>query len=210
MCAVLEAEIGGDPAFELVQADAAEFDYAARIGGDPATICGNLPYAITGALLRRFSELEIPGLRIVVMLQLEVAQRIVATPADRRRGALTVLLDARFESKLALRLSPGSFHPKPKVASAVVVMTRRSTPLTAGVDPRRFDAAVKAAFSARRKTMRNSLAGGLGVRTERAEELCRMAGIDPGERAERLGTGSFVALAAALGASGACGTVPPR
>ena len=198
MCAVLEAELGSHPAFELVQADALEFDYAERLRAGPASICGNLPYSITGGLLRRFSELEVPGLRVVVMLQLEVAQRIVATPTDRRRGALTVLLDARFESRLALRLSPGSFHPKPKVASAVVVMTRRSEPLTAGVDPRVFDTAVKAAFSTRRKTLRNALAGGLGVGTERAEALCRSAGIDPGVRAERLDTAAFVALAAAL------------
>jgi 16S rRNA (adenine1518-N6/adenine1519-N6)-dimethyltransferase len=199
MCAVLEAELGGAPGFTLVQADAVELDYAAHLGEGPAAVCGNLPYGITGPLLRRFADLDVPGLRIVVMLQLEVAQRIVAPAGDRRRGALTVLLDARFESRLALRLSPGSFHPRPKVSSAVVVMTRRTALLTAGIDLQVFDAAVKAAFSARRKMMRNALAGGLGVSTDRAEELCRSAGIDPKARAEQLDTAAFVALAAALG-----------
>ena len=198
MCEVLAAELGGDPGFTLVQADAIELDYAARLGEGAAVICGNLPYGITGPLLRRFADLDVPGLRVVVMVQLEVAQRIVARTDDRRRGALTVLLDARFETRLALRLSPGSFHPRPKVSSAVIVMTRRSAPLTAGLDLGAFDTVVKAAFSARRKTMRNALAGGLGVGTDRAEALCRSAGIDPGERAERLDTAAFVALAAAF------------
>jgi 16S rRNA (adenine1518-N6/adenine1519-N6)-dimethyltransferase len=198
MCAVLEAEIGGDPGFTLVRGDAVEFDYAAHFGEGPAAVCGNLPYGISGPLLRRFADLVAPGLRLVVMLQLEVAQRIVARLDDRRRGALTVLLDARFESRLALRLSPGSFHPRPKVSSAVVVMTRREAPLTGAIDLRLFDTAVKAAFGTRRKTMRNALAVGLGVGPDRAEALCRSAGIDPGVRAERLDTPAFVALAAAL------------
>jgi 16S rRNA (adenine1518-N6/adenine1519-N6)-dimethyltransferase len=193
MCAVLAAELGVNPAFTLVQADAVELDYTARLGEGHTAICGNLPYGITGPLLRRFADLDVPGLRIVVMVQLEVAQRIVARTDDRRRGALTVLLDARFEARLALRLSPGSFHPRPKV-----VMTRRQTPLTAGLDLRTFDTVVKAAFSARRKTMRNALAGGLGVGALRAEELCRSAGIDPKARAERLDTAAFVALTAAF------------
>lgn len=198
MCAVLEAELGGATGFSLVQADAVEFDYAACLGEGPTSICGNLPYGITGLLLRRFAGLDVPGLRIVVMLQLEVAHRIVAAPGDRRRGALTVFLDARFETKIALRLQPGSFHPRPKVSSAVVVLTRRAAPLTADLDLRLFDVGVKAAFSARRKTMRNSLACGLDIPPGRAEELCVAAGIDPKIRAEQLPTAAFVALAALL------------
>jgi 16S rRNA (adenine1518-N6/adenine1519-N6)-dimethyltransferase len=196
MCAVLQGELGGDPRFTLEQADAVVFDYAARLGQPPAVICGNLPYAISGALLRRFSELDVPGLRIVVMLQLEVAQRIVAPPGDRRRGALTAILDARFASRLALRLSPGSFHPAPKVSSAVVEMARRAAPLTGNLALATFDTVVKAAFGARRKTLRNSLAAGLGISRERAEALCAAAGIDPGARAEQLPTAAFAALAA--------------
>jgi 16S rRNA (adenine1518-N6/adenine1519-N6)-dimethyltransferase len=198
MCAVLEAELGGAAGLSLVQADAVDLDYGAYLGEGPTAICGNLPYGITGLLLRRFADLDVPGLRLVVMLQLEVAQRIAAAPGDRRRGALTVFLDARFEARLALRLQPGSFHPPPKVSSAVVVLTRRAVPLTGDLDLRRFDTGVKAAFSARRKTMRNALAGGLDVTPERAQELCVAAGIDPKSRAEQLPTAAFVALAAQL------------
>ncbi len=198
MCAVLAAELSGAPGLEIAEADALDFDFRARLAEGPAAICGNLPYAITGPLLRRFSDLDVPGLRLVVMVQLEVAQRILAPPGDRRRGALTAMLDARFECALAMKLLPGSFHPQPRVSSAVIVLRRRPAPLCGAVDLARFDHTVKAAFSARRKTLRNSLAGGLGVPPERAEALCRAAGIDPGDRAERLPTAAFAALAAAL------------
>jgi len=198
MCAVLAAELGGAKGLSIVEADALDFDFRSHLGEGPAAICGNLPYSITGQLLRSFSDLDVPGLLFVVMVQLEVAQRIVAPPGDRRRGGLTAMLDARFESNLAFRLQPGSFHPSPKVSSAVVVLRRRLESLAGGVALSAFDVAVKAAFSSRRKTMRNALAGGLCVPNERAEALCRQAGIDPGARAEQLDTAAFAALAAAI------------
>jgi 16S rRNA (adenine1518-N6/adenine1519-N6)-dimethyltransferase len=202
MCAVLAAELGSDPGLTIAAGDALDFDFSARVRGLPAAVCGNLPYAITGPLLRRFSDLDLPGLRFVVMVQLEVAQRMLAPAGDRRRGGLSAMLDARFEMALAMKLSPGSFHPRPKVSSAVVVMRRRAGPLPGVEDLALFDRAVKAAFSSRRKTLRNSLSSGLSIPAERAETLCREAGIDPGARAETLETAAFAALAARLRENG--------
>jgi 16S rRNA (adenine1518-N6/adenine1519-N6)-dimethyltransferase len=197
MCRIIEAELGDTAGFTLAAADAATFDYSAWPDDTPGVIAGNIPYQITGRILRRVLETPIPPIRSVLTIQAEVAERLVAKPGDSARGALSAMADARCEIAIAMRLQPGAFSPMPKVRSAVVVLETRPEPLYGELDGQGFDAAVKAAFSTRRKTVRNALLQSGYADKGTIDELLRLADIDPGTRAERLDTLSFAALARA-------------
>jgi 16S rRNA (adenine1518-N6/adenine1519-N6)-dimethyltransferase len=197
MCRILTAEIGGDPGFTLVEADAATFDYEARLTGEPVVIAGNLPYQITGRILRQVLDLQAAPLRAVFTVQAEVADRLTAGPGQRARGALSALVDARYEVRVALRLPPNAFVPRPKVRSAVVELVPRETPLYGDLDGAEFNLAVKAAFTGRRKTLRNALLTALWVDPSSIDAVLRDAEVDPRVRAERLDTSAFAALARA-------------
>jgi 16S rRNA (adenine1518-N6/adenine1519-N6)-dimethyltransferase len=197
LCAVLRAELGAHDALGVVEGDAAEHDYGADIGAGPAVIAGNLPYQITGLLLRRVSAVRHGLLRAVLMIQAEVADRVCAGPGERERAALSVLIQSRMETRVVLRLAPTAFAPPPKVRSAVLELTPHPEPLHGELDDAAFDAAVKAAFAGRRKTIRNSLIAATGQPADRVAALLGAAGIDPGQRAQQLENLAFVALARA-------------
>ena len=110
-------------------------------------------------------------------------------------------MQARNEPRVVLRLAPGAFAPPPKVRSAVLELTPRAAPLFEGLDAAAFDAAVKAAFFGRRKTIRNSLAAACACPPGAAEQLLAAAGIDPGRRAQQLANEQLVALARAAAAA---------
>src|SRR5208337_2593871 len=88
--------------------------------GSPRVLCGNLPYSITGSLMRMAVEHAEAVDRVVFMVQDEVASRLVAHPGTKDWGALTVFVRAAFEPRRLMRASPGAFHPPPDVTSAVV------------------------------------------------------------------------------------------
>ncbi len=198
LCRVLSSEFEQGDMLTIEEEDAATFDYRSCLDNIPGVIAGNLPYQITGLILRRIMEPNMPLVRAVFMLQLEVATRLKAGIDDRERSALTVMSDARFTSKIVMRLPPTAFHPKPKVRSAVVDLTPREEPLFGNIDPERFDMTVKSAFHNRRKMIRNSLvASGIGS-TEVIDAALDAADIDPHVRAEKLPTETFVTLTQAL------------
>jgi len=197
MCEVLVSEFSENKHFKLIEADAATFDYAECMGNQPGIVAGNLPYQITGRILRRVLETEMPLLKAVFMVQEEVANRLVATPGEKARGALSVMTDGRCKVKIVLRLSPTAFVPRPKVRSAVVEFVPRETPMFKGLKQEFFDKTVKAAFSSRRKTIRNSLIASGYCSAAEAEKILNSSDINPGERAERLATMDFVKLAQA-------------
>lgn len=195
MLRVLAAEFGDQPV-ELLPGDAANLDYgelAARTGG-PLSVAGNLPYAVTGAILRNLVDARARLDRVVVMVQREVRDRLVAAPGGKDFGALTVFTTAAFEVHTVLRLRPGAFHPPPKVESAVVQLTPRAVPLAE--ETAAFQRVVRAAFQSRRKTLRNALSA-IASR-EAAERALAQVGIDPIRRGETLGIAEFAALAVAL------------
>jgi 16S rRNA (adenine1518-N6/adenine1519-N6)-dimethyltransferase len=197
MCRILEAELGDEPGLTVIEADAATFDYGARLGGEPVVIAGNLPYQITGRILRQVLDLEATPLRAVFTVQAEVANRLVARPGDRARGALSVMVDARYEVKIALRLRASAFYPKPKVRSAVVELTPRSPARFGDLDGTEFNTAVKAAFTVRRKTLRNALLTALWIDASSIDDVLHEAGVDPRARAQHLETEAFANLARA-------------
>jgi 16S rRNA (adenine1518-N6/adenine1519-N6)-dimethyltransferase len=182
---------------EILREDAASVDYAQlarQHGGGRLCVVGNLPYAITGAILRNLIQFHTSLSRVLVMVQREVGDRLAASPGSSAYGALTVFASAAFEIDTVLRLPPGAFHPPPKVQSVVVRLIPRAEPLAEETET--FRTVVRAAFQSRRKTLRNALASAYGV--ERAERALRSANIDERRRGETLAVAEFAALAHAV------------
>jgi 16S rRNA (adenine1518-N6/adenine1519-N6)-dimethyltransferase len=194
---VLGAELADDVSagrLEIVEADAATVDLDALLGDAPKRVlAGNLPYQITGRLIERAVGLARRVDRVVVMVQREVADRLTARAGGDDYGQLTVFVQAAFEAKRALLVSSGSFHPRPEVDSAVVVLTPRATPRAQETPT--FRAVVHAAFGARRKTLRNALAGVMKNEEERAAVEKTL---DLGRRGETLDVEELASIAAVL------------
>jgi 16S rRNA (adenine1518-N6/adenine1519-N6)-dimethyltransferase len=169
------------------QADALEFDFAALPA--PLRVVGNLPYNVSTPILFRMAGIAERLRDCVFMLQKEVVERMVASPATPDYGRLSVMLQYRFAMALVLRVPPGAFTPPPKVDSAVVRMQPLGEDRPRARDDERFAAIVTAAFSQRRKTLRNALKAWAG------EEAFARTGIDPRRRGETLGVAEFIALA---------------
>jgi 16S rRNA (adenine1518-N6/adenine1519-N6)-dimethyltransferase len=169
------------------QADALEFDFASL--ETPLRIVGNLPYNVSTPILFRVAELADDVRDAIFMLQKEVVERMVAAPDSEAYGRLSVMLQYRFEMALVLRVPPGAFTPPPKVDSAVVLMKPLGKDRPRARDEPLFAKIVAAAFSQRRKTLRNA------VRALVDEEAFRAAAIDPKRRGETLSVREFIALA---------------
>jgi 16S rRNA (adenine1518-N6/adenine1519-N6)-dimethyltransferase len=188
---------------QIVPADALALDEAKLFREQktegPIRIAANLPYNIGTALLVKWltSEIWPPFWQsLTLMFQREVAERIVAPPASKAYGRLSVLSQWRTRGKILFDVSPRAFTPAPKITSAIV----RMDPLAEPVSPAKLsdlEAVTAAAFGHRRKMLRQSLKS----LTPNAEDLLRAAGIEPTERAERLSIADFAALARAYAAS---------
>ncbi len=190
LAAQLRARWGAPQAFELHVADALEFDLAAlaRMRGARLRVIGNLPYNISTPLLFHIAAAHDHINDLHVMLQKEVVERIAAAPGSESYGRLTVMLAPWFETKHLFDVGPGAFTPPPRVWSAVARLTVRREP--AFVVPPAFARTVSAAFSARRKTLRNALRSLVDV------DAIIAAGIDPQLRPEVLSPAEFAKLAA--------------
>lgn len=184
------------PDLRLLQADAMKVDFPAFCEGSGWKVVANLPYNVASPLVLRL--LDHPGtfMAMTLMFQREVAERIRAGADDSARGSLSVQVQARAEVRPVLELPPGAFFPAPKVHSSVLGFRLRPVPVTGGVDPRRFDAVVRAGFQHRRKTLLNSL-GGSWERSV-VEAVCVAAGVDSRRRAETLTLEEWGRVAAAL------------
>ena len=169
------------------EGDALRFDFAAL--GPRLRVVGNLPYNISTPLLFHLAEHAAALSDIHVMLQKEVVQRMVATPAASDYGRLSVMLQYRFEMELILGIPPGAFRPPPKVESAVVRMVPFARLPHRARDEVMFSRIVAAAFSQRRKTLRNTLKAYF-----KAADF-ETVGVDAGLRAQDLGVAEFVRLA---------------
>ena len=140
---------------------------------------------------------------MVVLVQEEVARRIVATAANERapreRGYLSVFVESFAEARIVRRVPPRAFRPPPRVSSAVVALRTRERPAFAPLDERGFLRFVSDVFRHRRKQLRSALGHEAGIDRERAERALQETGIDPRRRAEELSVAQWVALATALG-----------
>ncbi len=188
------------PEVRLVRGDALKLSLPELLPGSDWLCVSNLPYNIGTLLVGRMVRQPGTFRRLVVMLQREVAERICAPVGVKAYGALSVEIQARAEARLGFRVRPGSFHPPPRVESAVVVLDLRPEPDLAGAPQQRFDQVVRSAFAQRRKTLLNALGAAYGRPT--AARILAKAKVEPGQRAERLERGDFARLALALEAEG--------
>jgi 16S rRNA (adenine1518-N6/adenine1519-N6)-dimethyltransferase len=174
----------------LHAADALKFDFAALAHerGGRLRIVGNLPYNISTPLLFHLLDAIDQVVDLHVMLQKEVIDRMAAEPGSSEYGRLTVMLAPRLEVQWLFDVGPGAFQPPPRVWSAVARLKVRPKPLFEV--PEAYGRVVAAAFSQRRKTIRNSLRAIVGP------EAWQATGIDPGARPEVLAPAQFAALAA--------------
>ncbi len=189
----------------VLEADAQALDLASlfsspRSTGDLRVLAGNLPYQLTGSLLRlAVSQVEQID-RVVFMVQEEVADRLVAPPSTKAYGALTVFVRAAFDVRVVLEVPAEAFVPPPNVSSALVVLVPRRPPLARETDA--FRAVVKAAFATRRKTLRNAWRS-LALDLSHLEDAARAAEVSLDARGETLDVAAFARMAGALDAGAA-------
>ena len=164
-------------------------------GPPPTALVANLPYNVSVPVVLGFLE-AFPSLeRVLVMVQLEVAERLAAKPGSKVYGVPSVKAAWYADVRLAGTVSRSVFWPVPNVDSGLVSLVRRPAPETTASREDVF-ACIDAAFAQRRKTLRAALATWAGS-PARAEEILRAAGIDPRTRGEQLGVEAFAAIAAA-------------
>lgn len=173
---------------------------AARLPG-PVRLVGNLPYSISGPLLRRLLDLRERLVDWSVLLQREVAARLLARPGTRDYGSLAVLHALTVEPRRELDLAPGCFHPVPRVRSTFVRIRPLAAPLLAPGELPWLERVVRAAFSQRRKTLVNALLGGGLEPAPESEALAAAldaSGVDRRARAEALTPETLLELARRL------------
>lgn len=201
MVSILEQELADLPNLRLVRGDVLETDLVSVLISatqqDEAAlryqVVANLPYYITSQAIRQFLEARVPPQRMVLMVQREVAERIIAGPGDMSLLALSVQLYG--EPRLVRQIPASAFYPRPKVSSAVLRVDLYEEPVAdTGVRERVFRLA-RAAFAQRRKQIHNSLSANLALGGNKVQALLRECGIDPRRRPQSLAIEEWLRLA---------------
>ncbi len=182
---VLEAELADYPNVTLVVGDILALEPAQLVGPETHyNVVANLPYYITSALLRRFLEANPRPRRMVLTVQREVAERIIARSG--RMSLLAVSVQFYAQPRWLFRIKPGSFYPAPQVESAAIRLDVYDTPLIPVDNERLFFQVVRAGFAQPRKQLRNALSAGLRLSASDVSARLEMAGVSPRRRAETL------------------------
>ena len=200
------------PGVRLIEADVLALDPetllrdAGASPEAPARLLGNLPYNIATAVILRFLTRHDLVRDLMVMVQREVAERILSAPHRKEFGSLSVLCRTFAHVERVRRLRPGSFRPRPRVESEVIHLTLRDPGGAAGADPDGFSGFVLGCFGQRRKTFQNNLSrvlapGGAGA-DERARALLEATGLEPRGRPEEVPPEGFQRLFEAMRAAG--------
>jgi 16S rRNA (adenine1518-N6/adenine1519-N6)-dimethyltransferase len=177
---------------EIIKADALEYSYESL--GGRWKVVANLPYYISTPIIQRLLVARKKFIRLTLMLQKEVAERISAKPGGKEYGYISVLVQLYAEPSIEFRVPSEAFTPKPEVDSAVITLAIRDQTAVSLRDEAFFIRVIKAAFSQRRKTLRNSLKQ-LDVSRKTMDEVNDKTGIDLGRRAETLTVEEFGRLA---------------
>ena len=176
---------------DIILGDALKFPYEKL--EKKVKVVANLPYYISTPLISRLLDARENILSMVLMLQKEVAERLTAPPGGKEYGYLTVMVRLYADAKILFTVSIEAFDPVPKVDSAVIRLDVLDKPAAPCRDYDLFEKVVSAAFSQRRKTLRNTLKGSRLFTLEGIAEL-EKSGIDPGRRAETLSVAEFAQL----------------
>lgn len=147
-------------------------------------VVANVPYYITSKIVRALLESGTPPKSATLLVQKEVAERIAAEPGD--MSILAVSAQFYADPELGAIIPAGKFNPAPKVDSQIITLHVHGAPIFSDVNSKQFFTIVKAGFSEKRKTLRNSLSGGLRIEKTESELLLQKAGIATGARAEEL------------------------
>lgn len=166
----------------IIQGDILEMDPGQLMDQSSYLVVANIPYYITSAVIRHLLEAEVLPRRMVLTVQREVAQRICAEPGDLSLLALSVQVYGN--PRIADRIPAGAFYPPPKVDSAIVNIDLYPQPRIPAEHLDSFFSLAKAAFSQKRKTLRNAISGGTHLAPAAAEDLLKAAEINPGRRAQ--------------------------
>ncbi len=191
----LQEEFKNSSNVRIIQADALTYPFEDLPA--PFSVVANLPYSISTPLLFRLLALRSRVSRMVLMLQLEVARRIVAREGGKEYGTLSVGVQFYAEPRLEFIVPRGCFKPPPRVDSAVIRLTIRTTPKVPVKNEAFFFRVVRAGFGHRRKSLRNALKDG-GFPVDAVEEALNSASIttgNPQRRAETLSIEDFARLA---------------
>jgi len=184
----LQGRLGG-AGLELHCDDALRMRFEGLLGSEaPWQLAANLPYSVGTAVVRRLLPMGSLFTRLVVMLQAEVAERMVAVPGERGHGLLALERAAFAQGRLALRVAPKAFRPRPRVDSAVLVLDLKVPSLPADLVARALGLAGRALMKPR-KMLRNALPDGIGAVQVEA------AGLDPGARPGTVALEGWVRLA---------------
>lgn len=175
-------KVGEAERLTVVEQDILKFDLRQLPEGYKAV--ANIPYYLTSNLIRVLTESERHFSIAAILIQKEVAERVVAKPGD--MSILSVTAQFYCEASLGVFVPAKLFTPPPKVDSQVLILKYREKPLFEGVDAKSFFRLVKAGFSQKRKTLQNSLSGGLAISKPEAAQLLESAGIAPTARAQEL------------------------
>jgi 16S rRNA (adenine1518-N6/adenine1519-N6)-dimethyltransferase len=192
----LESVVAPYQNVRLVQGDILRMDPGDLMKSPGYLVVANIPYYITSSLLRHLLESNLHPRRLVLTVQMEVAERICAKPG--KMSLLSLSVQVYGTPSILARIPSEAFYPAPKVDSAVLRVEIMSEPAIPAAWLHTFFSLIKAGFSQRRKTLRNSLSGGLGMTPASAEKMLATTGIDPMRRAETLSLEDWLKLCKAV------------
>ena len=198
---ILEDTLSGWDNVEILPADILKTDIRKiadeKNGGKPIKICANLPYYITTPILMALLESGAPISDLTVMVQKEVAERMVTGPGSKEYGALSLAVQYYTKPEISFIVPPSSFMPRPHVESAVVHMELYEEPPVRVLDEKMLFAVIRASFNERRKTLLNGLSHfqEFDFTKEELAGAIERCGLSPTVRGEKLGLPEFAALA---------------
>lgn len=198
---ILEVTLADKPNVQVVIGDVMRYTMPQieEMCGGSYSVVANVPYYVTTPLIMNFAENAHAVTSLTLTIQKEVAERLVAKPATKQYGAITVAVDAVADAEVTRILPRNLFYPQPNVDSAVVKIVFRRNKYDIP-DPALFRKTVKAGFAMRRKTLANNLIVGFGFSREAAERVITECGLNVNCRGEELSTEQFVCLCNAVAA----------
>ena len=191
---VLDTTLASYDNVRIIHGDVLKLDVPTIMNHKPFKVVANLPYYITTPIIMSLLESKLPIERLVVMVQKEVALRMIAKPGTKDYGALSVAVQYYTEPDIVLDVPPKSFLPAPAVTSSVIRCVLRDKPPVDVIDEKLFFRVVKAGFEQRRKTFSNTMKT-TGLTRDRIEELLAKANIDGQRRGETFTLQDFADVA---------------
>jgi len=197
---ILEERFDATPNVYFVFKDILKTDVPSLVGNNDYVVVANVPYYISSAIIWHFLEPDRRPKRMVMTMQYEVAERIVEQPGN--MSLLTVAVQFYGQPTIVSKLSPAVFWPRPNINSAIMRIDTHPTHPVDVPSAQAFFRVVKAGFSQKRKQLKNSLSGGLQIKSKMARDFLHKADIDPQRRAETLTIEEWGALTRVIASSG--------